>query len=306
MTGTFLSPILQSTYTKLNKLLPLDREKAARLTFGFALLILADRFRTYSLVHQLQHPVLFVTDFDYTYWIYRFIRFPEMVVQNRAGAILFDCLLVISTIWNLFTAANNRIIVLLSALAWTVYGITYNSYACHFMHNTGGIMLLPYVFLVKKEKDFSLAWDGARYFCLYIYADAFLYKAILAGNLYYFPMGVEIIKTNQAPFMLQNPASVLTHVFSFFITHPGLSYAGFAGMVLLQGSMIIGFFTKKWDRLLFIVPILFHLINYFFVDVSFWELLVLNLTLLPFLSPPDNGIERNPILQMPRPDRTVG
>jgi hypothetical protein len=119
-------------------------------------------------------------------------------------------------------------------------------------------------------------------------------------------MGVEIIKTNQAPFMLQNPASVLTHVYSFFITHPGLSYAGFVGMVLLQGSMIIGFFTKKWDRLLFIVPILFHLINYFFVDVSFWELLVLNLTLLPFLSPPDNGIERNPILQMPRPDRTVG
>ncbi len=305
MTGTcpLLTP--QNHFTILNKLLPLDREKAARLTFGFALLILADRYSTHTLVHQLEHPVLFITEFDYTFWIYHFIRFPEIFVQNRYGSYFFDTILVVSTIWNLLTAAKNRIVVLIGALAWTLYGITYNSYVCHFMHNISGIMLLPYVFLAKKEKDFSLVWDGARYFCLFIYADAFLYKAIIGRNLYYFPMGVEIIKTNQAQFMLQNPTSTLTRIYSFFITRPGLSYAGFVGMVLLQGSMIIGFFTRKWDRFLFFIPILFHLINYFFVDVSFWELLVLNLTLLPFLSPPDSSIKRHPILQMPRPDRAA-
>jgi hypothetical protein len=282
MIGTFPSPILQSSFIKLNKLLPLDREKAARLTFGFALLILADRYISHALVHQLERPVLFVTEFDYTYWVYHFIRLPGIFVQNRTGAMVFDGVLVVSTVWNLFTAANNRVMVSICALAWTLYGITYNSYACHFMHNIGGIMLLPYVFLAKKKDDFSMVWEGARYFCLFVYADAFLYKAVIAGNLYYFPMGVEIIKTNQAQFMLQNPASALTRFYAFFITHPGLSYAGFAGMVILQGSMIVGFFTKKWDRFLFFVPILFHLINYFFVDVCFFELLVLNLTLLPF------------------------
>jgi hypothetical protein len=100
-------------------------------------------------------------------------------------------------------------------------------------------------------------------------------------------MGVEIIRTNQAEFMLHNPASTLTAVYSFFITHPGLSYIGFVGMVLLQGSMAVGFFTKKWDKYLFFVPILFHLINYLFVDVFFFELLILNLTLLPFRASPD-------------------
>jgi len=281
MTGIFPSAILQSTFIKLNKFLPLDRQKAARLTFAFALLILADRYRTDTLVHQLQHPVIFVTDFDYTYWIYRFIRFPGIFVQNRTGAIIFDGVLVISTVWNLFTAANNRVMVLICALTWTLYGITYNSYACHFMHNISGIMLLPYVFLAKKEDDFRMFWEAARYFCLFVYADAFLYKAVLARNLYYFPMGVEIIKTNQAQFMLQNPASALTRFYACFITHPGLSYMGFVGMVMLQGSMIVGFFTKKWDKFLFFVPILFHAINYLFVDVFFFELLILNLTLLP-------------------------
>jgi hypothetical protein len=266
----------------LNKLLPLDREKAARLTFGFALLILADRYSTHTLVHQLQNPVLFVTEFDYTYWVYHFIRFPEIFVQNRTGAIVFDSVLVFSTVWNLFTAANNRIIVLICAVSWTLYGITYNSYDCHLQHNISGIMLFPYVFLAKKERDFNMVWEGARYFCLFVYADAFLYKAVIAGNLYYFPMGVEIIKTNQAQFMLQNPASALTRFYTFFITHPGLSYAGFVVMVILQGGMGVGFFTKKWDKFLFFIPIIFHAVNYIFVDVNFFELLVLNITLLPF------------------------
>ena len=260
----------------------LDRHRAARLTFGFAFLVLAYRWFTHSLVHQLQQPVLYESGFDYTYWVYHFIRFPEVFVDNKWGAWTFEIILLVSTGYNVITAASNRIIVLISAVAWTLYGITYNSYVCHFTYAISGLMLLPYVFLVKKKESFSLIWEGARYFCLYIYADAFIHKAFIGRNLYYFPMGVEIIKTNQAQFLLQNPRSMLAPVYSFFITHPALSYAGFAGMVLLQGSMIVGFFTKKWDKFLFWVPVLFHVINYFFVDVFFFELLVLNLTLLPF------------------------
>jgi hypothetical protein len=147
-----------------------------------------------------------------------------------------------------------------------------------------------------------MVWQGARYFCLYLYADAFIYKALIARNLYYFPMGAEIIKTNQAAFMLNSPASALSPVYSYFITHPALAYACFAGMVLLEGSMLVGFFTKRWGRFLFFVPILFHAIDYFFVDVFFGDLLILNLTLLPYQASivsglSDGAIKRNAVLQ---------
>jgi hypothetical protein len=283
----------------LNKLL-LDREKAARLTFGFATLVLAYRYAEWSLVHQLRQPVVFEVSWDYTYWIYHYIGFPRFIVGNKPGALLFDLLLAASTIYNLITAAKSRLAVLVCALAWTLYTITFDTYVCHFNQNLNGLALLPYVFLAKKEEDFRLVWEGARYFCLYIYADAFIHKAFIGRNLFYFPVGVQIVKTNQAEFLLHNPGSALAAVYSYFITRPGLCYAGFVSMVILQGSMAIGFFTRKWDKYLFFGPILFHIVNYFFVDVFFFELLVLNLTLLPFQprpGPVDNGIKRNAVLQ---------
>jgi hypothetical protein len=261
---------------------PWGRDRAARWVFGFALGIIVYRYFTHSLVHQLQQPVLSESDFDYTYWIYHFIHFPEVFVQNRAGAIFFDLLLLASTLSCFITKGGQRGIVLLCAVCWSLYGLTYNSYSCHHNHSIAGIMILPYAFLAKDEKSFKLAWDGMRYFCLYVYADAFFVKTFIGQNLFYFPDGVEFIKTNQSAFLLQNPDSALHRVYAFFITHPRLSYTGFVGMVLLQGCMLLGFFTKKWDKYLFFIPIVFHSITYFFVDVFFFELLILNLTLLPF------------------------
>src|SRR5580692_8726925 len=100
MTGTCPCPIPQNIFTRLNKLL-LDREKAARLTFGFATLVLVYRYADWSLVHQLRQPVLFQSGFDYTYWVYHYLRLPEVFVGNKPGALLFDLLLFASTLFNL-------------------------------------------------------------------------------------------------------------------------------------------------------------------------------------------------------------
>ncbi|HTI09566.1 MAG TPA: hypothetical protein VL832_13445 [Puia sp.] len=265
----------------------LDRDRAARWVFGALLVIFFYRYFTHSLVHQLQQPVLSQSDFDYTYWLYHFTRFPDVFVQHRTGAFLFDGVLLASTLYCWATRGGRRGIVVLSALCWSLYGLTYNSYSYHHNHAVIGIMVLPYVFLAKEESSFTLAWDGMRYFCLYIYVDAFFIKTFIGQNVAYFPAGVEFIKTNQSAFMLQHPGSALRAVYAFFLTHPRLSYAGFVSMVLLQGCMVVGFFTRKWDQFLFFIPLVFHCITYFFIDVFFFELLILNLTLLPAKKGPD-------------------
>lgn len=259
----------------------LNRESAARWTFGFGLVIIAYRYLTYSLIHQLQQPFLFETNVDYTYWIYHYLGIPDIFVKNKAGAWIFDLLLTIATLWCFGTKAKNRVIVFIGAGLWFLYGLTYNSFVCHHTFAIVGIMVLPFAFLAKEERSFQLVWEMFRYFCLYIYVDAFFHKAFVGQNLFYFPNGVEFIKTNQSIYMLQNPGTASSRIYTFFITHPGISYAGYLGMILLQGSMLIGFFSKKQDKYLFFIPILFHAVNYFFIDVFFFELLVLNLTLLP-------------------------
>jgi hypothetical protein len=142
-------------------------------------------------------------------------------------------------------------------------------------------MVLPYAFVARTEKGFRLSWDLFRYFCLFLYTDAFVYKAFINGNLFWLPSGVELIKTNQSHYLLQNPGTVWSAIYRFFITHEWLSYGAFVAAVLGQGCMTVGFFTRKFDRWLFFIPLLFHTVTFMFIDVNFCELLVLNFTLLP-------------------------
>ena len=259
----------------------LNRDRAARWTFGFAFFLFVYRLLTHSLVHQMHQPVLYETDFDYTYWLFHATGIPKLLADNSAAAWIFDILLGCSTLYCWITSARRQWMVLVCAICWTLYGLTYNSYSCH--HNVAiiGVMVLPYAFLTTKEKNFRLVWEGFRYFYLYIFADAFVNKALIKHNLFFFPNGAEFIKTNQSLFMVQHPDSLFTQLYAFVITHPMLAYAGFLTMILLQGCMLIGFFTRKYDRWLFWIPILFHTVNLLFIDVFFYELLILNLTLLP-------------------------
>ncbi|MDP4151725.1 MAG: hypothetical protein Q8937_19475 [Bacteroidota bacterium] len=272
--------------------LTLNREQAARCVFGSALIIIAYRWLTHSLVHQWQQPTLFETDYDYTYWAYQCSRFAGFFVQNKAGAILFDLLLLVSTAWCCADKGRQRLPVLFCAIWWSLYGLGYNSYVCHHTDAIVGMMVLPYAFLARSEKGFRLSWDLFRYFCLYLYTDAFVYKAFVNGNLFWLPAGVELIKTNQSHYMLQNPGTAWSAIYRFFITHEGLSYGCFAAAVLGQGCMAVGFFTRRFDRWLFLIPILFHTVTFLFIDVNFYELLVLNFTLLPIR---DRAALRDPV-----------
>jgi hypothetical protein len=261
----------------------LNRDRAARWTFGFAFFVFVYRLLTYSLVHQMQQPVLYETDFDYTYWLYHATGIPRLLAGNKAIAWIFDLLLLFFTSYAWVTAGRRRWVVLGCAIGWTLYGLTYNSYSHHHNISIIGMMVLPYAFLVQKEKKFRLLWEGCRYFYLYIFADAFIQKALIRHSLFFLPNGAEFIKTNQALYMVQHPDSLLTGLYAWVIIHPMAAYTGMLTMVLLQGCMIVGFFTRKWDRWLFWIPILFHTVNLLFVDVFFYELLILNLTLLPIV-----------------------
>ncbi|MBK7883147.1 MAG: hypothetical protein IPJ81_04590 [Chitinophagaceae bacterium] len=258
----------------------LNRTHFARYTYGFALLIIIYRFFSFALVHQLQTPVLFENSLDYTYWLFHYLKIPQLLLYNKTTSILFDTWLFLSTLYCFIYAARYKLIVLLNAISWSCYAIFYNSFSCHHNYTIIGVMILPYAFMVKNEIKFNLVWGFYRDLNLYILADAFIFKAFINKNIFYTRIGSEIIKPNQSIYLLQTPGTWLTKIYSFFIQHPHLAYTGFILMVFMQMLCLIGFFTKKYDKYLFYIVIIFHVINYFFVDVMFLELLILNVTLL--------------------------
>ena len=75
-------------------------------------------------------------------------------------------------------------------------------------------------------------------------------------------------------FPLHFPTSTLTNLYKFLIVRPYILNIGAIFIFLIEGLMIIGFFTRKFDHILLFIPIIIHIATYFFADVFFIDMLI--------------------------------
>ncbi len=114
-----------------------------------------------------------------------------------------------------------------------------------------------------------------RYYICYIYTMSFIWKVFLGNAFWYLDQGIISTKYNLVEYIYHNPGSAITSIYKFFVTHPQILNAGNTFIILLEGLMVIGFFTRRCDRYLLLLPIIIHVSTYFFSDVFFIEWLVL-------------------------------
>ena len=88
------------------------------------------------------------------------------------------------------------------------------------------------------------------------------------------------MKKNLAPYLYFNPNTFLASVDFWFINHPSLLQVLYVTGFVLEGLFIIGFFTKKWDWLLFIISLILPFGFWFMADALFYEMIIFSLTLL--------------------------
>jgi hypothetical protein len=107
-----------------------------------------------------------------------------------------------------------------------------------------------------------------------LYTIAFVWKLAIGKSLFFWNQGVNSAKYNLGDYLYHFPQSHLAAVYRWFMAHPYLLNAGFTLVSLLEGALLIGFFTRKWDRLLILVIFFIHASTYLFSDVFFAEFLV--------------------------------
>ena len=263
----------------VNDKLSMTKETLQRLAFAGVLLSLLYRWWAHSLVSQMEMPVLVYPYVDLTYWGLHFSGLIHWISNNYAVAIGFDVLL-IGTALGSFVFTRYRIFPILFTLLYVVYFVSYNSYGAHHTHCMVGVLLIGVPFWFRHQKTYELLWEGLRYFALWVYASAFLWK-LLRGSWFNFEQGAAVFMNENATHIALNPDAWMTGVYAFFITHPLLSFLANFVVVSIEGLFIIGFFTKKYDWAWIILPVIFHTMTYLFVHVMFYELLILNLAFLP-------------------------
>ncbi|MEP6514474.1 MAG: hypothetical protein ABJA79_11430 [Parafilimonas sp.] len=155
-----------------------------------------------------------------------------------------------------------------------IYTISYNITIVHHAHPLSITILITLPFWAKRSQTWKLLWDGMRYYVCFAYTAAFIWKTLVGTSFFVWNNGLVSAKYNLAENIYHNPGSFSSGIMRYFISHPQLLNAGHAVIVLLEGLMITGFFTKKFDKYLLWFPVIIHVSTYFFSDVFFIEMIV--------------------------------
>jgi hypothetical protein len=146
--------------------------------------------------------------------------------------------------------------------------------------------LLALVFTTNRPDRFYLLLTGCRYYFLYIFVSAALWK-IGRGAIFNGEEMSRILLLHDADLLIGSCTSLSCRFYGWLIARPSISQTLYVASVLLEASFILGFFTRRRDRLLIALAVLFVLADLIVMRIPYWTILLGAVPL--WLRAPDNS-----------------
>lgn len=262
-----------ATFTEKN-----NRQLFASASFGLLLIIFIYRYFSNSLLHQLQHPVLIFPGIDNTYWLLHYLDIPHYLTRRNAGAIAFDVILFGLVLACAFRSRQRLFPALLLVFLWT-YLIVFNTFSGHHYYQVG-FLFIAIPFLSRENKNYAVLYDAVRYLFCFLYFSSGMYK-LFRGAIFNPDQMQSILMNDNASSIFHNPTGWHSDLVLYLIEHKHLSQGLFIFATILEISLLIGFFTKKYDGWLLCGLIAFHIGNYMMTGIPFLEQAVIFLVFIP-------------------------
>lgn len=259
----------------------ISRRRLTRWVFGWLFLVILYQWWSNLMICQLQAPVLMRVDLDVSYWLVHLTGIGELLGSSWNWAFMFDftltwlCLLPI-------IFPKRIIFPIITGLFYLVYCVLLNSYQCWHYHNLITLIVLIVPFCFRSLKTFSLLFAGLRYFVAYIYASAALWK-LFRGSVFNEGQMQWLIEHNYVDRLAVEgyQLNFLENAMFQLSNYPTLSSIALIIGVAMEATFLVAFFTRKFDRYLIGIGVVFHLITAVLVDVSFLQLWILFVVFLP-------------------------
>jgi hypothetical protein len=227
-------------------------------------------------------PELFLNRFDAFTWIFMKTGIHQWLIHNPEGWMTFDTLfysfpLIYFLSHNVFRTGSVLIAALMLIVNW-VYVQCYTLYPTNSIEAHTAWLLFPVVFLVSNAKTFRLLVKGLRYFFLFFIASAGIWK-IVNGGLFNTEQMSGVLLFQHADLLSNSTGYWQTVMIKWLIGHPQTGYALYVLATILEISFIVGFFTKRYDRLLIILFIVFLIFDQLVMRIPYYEVVPYLLTL---------------------------
>jgi hypothetical protein len=251
---------------------PVSADYAGKQVMSVLLLLLAyrwyaGRFSTLIIDAPLVNPEL-----DNTFWAVLATGIPAWIIQHESIAFSLDLLVIAAALWG-YSSPEKKLPFLLFIVLFFLQTIINEAYTSQHSKTVVCIFLalIPFCF---SGSIWLRLWELARYYLLFVMVVSAIYK-LTNGALTDPDHFSKTLLYQHADILTLHPEGWQSLLIDWLIIHPTLCFSLFILLFLVQLSFLIGFFTKKFDRLLVAVLIVFCCMSYVLMRIYNFDLTIL-------------------------------
>ncbi len=245
----------------------------------FFILLWLLRFGQGLLLHQLYKAPFISVQADNVFWLWHSLGLVHYSIQNFALGLGLDLAWLLLALGGLIKKINKQWIFLFLLIFWN-YFIVYNSIATHHEHTLVAPLFLGFLLLINPTKNFVLSFAALRYYTIFAMTSAALWK--IARGAAFDSQMIDILKGQHLDYLTNYPNAFYSQLIYYVINNALVAdffwYSGW----LLELFFVVGFFTRKYDRLLGVAFFAFFVADYLLMDISFLEFCIFAILFYPF------------------------
>ncbi|MGG9962987.1 hypothetical protein [Ferruginibacter sp. SUN106] len=160
-------------------------------------------------------------------------------------------------------------VAIITGLVNLVYALLITSLGMLSVEGFTGWMIIPLIFALRTDKGFYYALHCMRYVFLLIFFSAGLWK-IRGGGIFNMEEMSAILIRQHAPYITVAPGDWFSRCVYYLSNHNLLSYTLYLSATLAELIFVIGFFTKRFDKLLIGAFILFVVLDFALMRINYF------------------------------------
>ena len=231
-------------------------------------------------LYQLK-PAIFNTRYDVFTWIFMKTGIHQWLLNNPTGWLIFDCVFygMPAIYWllhqkNIKWASYSAIAMLI--VNW-IYIQCYTLYPANSMESFTPWLLFPFLLMTVNLKNFYWVFQGLRYFFLFFFASSGVWK-VVQGSIFNLDQMSGVLLFQHKEYLM-DANNFYSRIVFWLIAHRQIAFSLFISATFLELFFFIGFFTKKYDRLLIAIFVLFLISDVLVMRIPYWEVTPFLITL---------------------------
>lgn len=257
------------------------RNNYARLIFGYFFVLVLYRIYSTQYLSFIYNQPIKAPELDYTYWLAHCLYFPHYIITHLWACYLIDIGCLFFLLGCIFSEKYRHWFARFFILFFFIQRFTLESYS---VSHTKSISCLFFAFLpfcFKEDEIFELLVGFGRYFLIFILVSAAYHKFANGGLLTAGNFSHQLVNQH-SDLAILNPTHISYRIASYLITHPLFGDIMFKLLWVSQVLFIVGIFTKRYDRFLWIILMGFAINTYFIMRIYNFDITVLGWTLWYF------------------------